>query len=70
MALACADCDQPATILVVHPHLFAMAVPLCALHYVLDAPHLDPIDLSSPEGADVLSTHTVLRGWLVPRSTG
>lgn len=68
--LECVGCTQPATILVVHPHLYLMAVPMCALHYVLEAPHLDPIDIRSPEGREVLESHTVLRGYVVPRRLG
>jgi hypothetical protein len=65
--LECARCDDPATVLIVHPHLYLMVIPLCALDYVLQAPDCEPIDIKSPEGQEVLETHTVLRGFVVPR---
>jgi len=57
----------PALILVEHPALYRMVVPYCPLHYVIEAPWLDPVDVDSPEGQALLRSHTLLRGYVVPR---
>ena len=66
--LECARCDLPALIVVEHPALFRMVIPYCVLHYLLEARHLKLIDIQSPEGQAVLSSSTVLRGYVVPRT--
>jgi hypothetical protein len=69
--LHCAQCGPPvlAQVLVIHPHLFRMVIPACALCGVLagDAVPLNVVPLDSPEGRDVLETHTLLRGFVIPR---
>lgn len=69
-AMLCAECGipVPATVLIVHPHLYQMAIPACGLHgELLGDADLDVVPLDSPDGAEVLRTHTVLSGFYVPR---
>lgn len=68
-ALDCAECPAPAAVLVAHPHLYRMAVPLCGLHGALSA-GTDVVPLDSPEGREMLESYTVLRGFVVPRPGG
>lgn len=63
-ALDCAECGRPATVLIVHPHLYQMVVPACGLHgELLAGGGLDVLSVDDPDAA----SYTVLRGWYVPR---
>jgi hypothetical protein len=62
-AMRCAECGIPATVLIVHPHLFRMVIPACGLH----AEPGDAIPIDSSEAEELLETHTLLRGYVVPR---
>ncbi len=65
--LSCASCTADATCLVVVPDLFQMVVPFCESCRSTEAPTHDSYPLASPDADDVLATHTVLRGFVVPR---
>lgn len=63
--LLCAECDVPATVLIVHPHLYKMVIPSCGRHGELEAGvELEILPVDSP----VATSYTVLRGFIVPRS--
>jgi hypothetical protein len=63
--LECAECDIPATVLIVHPALYQMVVPACGRHGELYA-DLEALPVDSPEASDF----TVLRGFYVPLMGG
>lgn len=71
--LSCASCGPqvPAGLLVLHPDLDRVAVPLCrfrGLHGATDADRDDVVQLDTPEAAVVLETYAVATGYVVSRA--
>ena len=72
--LTCASCgpEIPARILVLHPGLEQIAVPLCGLggHGANDADRDDVVQLGTPEADEALQRHAVASGYVVTRPGG
>jgi hypothetical protein len=66
-AMLCAECGIPAAVLIVHPHLSRMAIPACGFHGELEA-GLDVFAIGTPEAEELLETHALLQGYVVPRT--
>ncbi len=65
-AMSCAACGPPvpANVLLLHPGLFQIAIPLCSFR-PKSGEIVVPID--SPEAGEVLDNYTLAPGYILPR---
>ncbi len=67
--MLCASCGPPvpANVLVLHSGLFLIAIPMCSYRQVAGQDPVQVVPLYTPEADDVLATHTLAPGLVVPR---
>ncbi len=65
--MLCASCGPPvpASVLVLHPGLFRIAIPMCGYYSPKAGETVVPID--SPEAEVVLDEYTLAPGYILPR---